>query len=89
MPFYSVTISNRAGRHSSLCWSAPFATAKEAAVHGRALLDRGEATLAMVAVIEEGRRELLPNYVRPKSAQKIIAHWEEAWGALERPEEEK
>jgi hypothetical protein len=78
MPYYCVHVSNRAGtKHQgrSLIWSPPMDTPGKAQRRGQALLGRGEATLTFVVELSPGRREVLPRFTKPESADKIICHY--------------
>jgi hypothetical protein len=78
MPYYCVHVPNRAGsKHQGrrLLWSPPLDTPGQAQRFGQGLLGRGEATLAFVVELSPRRREVLPRFIKPESAGKIVRHY--------------
>jgi hypothetical protein len=76
--YYPVWISNSAAHgRSSLCWGKPCDRPSEARDIGTAEVDAGRATLSFVVQFKGGEKLPLPSYTWPRSARRIIQHWEE------------
>ena len=86
--FYPAWISNHAGDSGpALKWGKPCDTPGEARRIGMAEVDGGRATLSFVVRFAGGEKVPLARYVHPKSARRIIEHWEQLLDATEGPEE--
>jgi hypothetical protein len=83
--YYPVYVATRAParRGSSLCWGRPCDTIGEAGRVGKAAVDSGEASLSFVVRFGGGEKTPLSRATYPRSARRVIEHWEALWDATD------